>query len=121
MKEKKYISEIPELMKEWDCDANVGLDPTKLTIGSNKKAWWKCSKCGGKWQTRIGERTGKDRKHHTGCPYCSGKKVLTGYNDLATVNSLLTSEWHPTKNGALKPTDITVGSERKIWWKCPKC
>mgnify|MGYP002513226043 CR=1 FL=1 len=33
-------------MSEWDWDANAELDPNKLTSGSNKKAWWKCSKCG---------------------------------------------------------------------------
>ena len=38
MKKKKYISEIPHLMKEWDWDANVGLDPNKITYGSHKKA-----------------------------------------------------------------------------------
>ena len=36
---KKYLSENEALMKEWDWDANIELDPTKLTIGSNKKAW----------------------------------------------------------------------------------
>ncbi len=49
MADKKYISEIKEFMQEWDYEANKDLDPTKLTIGSNKKAWWKCPKCGGKW------------------------------------------------------------------------
>ena len=48
MEKKKYISEIPELMKEWDWEANADLDPTKITCGSGKKAWWKCSK-GHEW------------------------------------------------------------------------
>jgi hypothetical protein len=29
------------------------------------------------------------------------------------------SEWHPTKNGALTPHDLTPGSHRKVWWRCP--
>ena len=99
MKKKKYISEIPELMKEWDLEANADLDPNKITAGSNKKVWWKCSKCGGKWQIHICGRTGKESKHHTGCPYCSGKKVLTGYNDLATKYPDIARQWHKTKNG----------------------
>jgi len=32
----------------------------------------------------------------------------------------LATEWHPTKNGNLTPNDISGGSEKKVWWKCPK-
>lgn len=28
--------------------------------------------------------------------------------------------WHPTKNGNLKPSEISIRSSDKIWWKCPK-
>ena len=31
----------------------------------------------------------------------------------------LAKQWHPIKNGSLKPEDITVGYENKVWWKCP--
>tara|TARA_Y100000031_G_scaffold36697_1_gene41028 strand:- start:182 stop:505 length:324 start_codon:yes stop_codon:yes gene_type:complete len=27
---------------------------------------------------------------------------------------------HPAKNGALTPEDAPYGSNKKIWWKCPK-
>jgi len=27
-------------------------------------------------------------------------------------------EWHPTKNGELKASDFTHGSNKKIWWLC---
>jgi len=30
----------------------------------------------------------------------------------------IAKEWHPTKNGALTPYEITHGSTRKVWWKC---
>lgn len=32
----------------------------------------------------------------------------------------LVDEWHPTKNGDLKPTDLAAGSEKKVWWQCSK-
>ena len=32
----------------------------------------------------------------------------------------LVKEWHPTKNGELTPNDITHGSDKKVWWRCPK-
>ena len=31
----------------------------------------------------------------------------------------LVSQWHPTKNGDLKPEDFKFGSHKKVWWKCP--
>ncbi len=39
---------------------------------------------------------------------------------LQTTNPELASEWHPTKNGQLTPADVTAGSVKKVWWKCPK-
>jgi len=33
----------------------------------------------------------------------------------------LLKEWHPTKNGDLKPNQISVGSHFPVWWKCSKC
>ena len=32
----------------------------------------------------------------------------------------LVKEWHPTKNGDLYPTNVTHGSNKKVWWKCQK-
>lgn len=116
MEKKKYISEIPHLMKEWDWEANADLDPHKIVAGCDKRVWWKCSKCAGKWQCHVYARTGKDK---TGCPYCAGQKLLVGFNDLETVNPRLASEWHPTKNGNLKPSDVYSNSHTRVWWKCP--
>ena len=50
----------------------------------------------------------------------NSKKLLVGYNDLASVNPLLAKEWHPTKNGSLKPTDVMSCATKKVWWQCNK-
>jgi len=55
-----------------------------------------------------------------GGPYCSGKYVIIGETDLATVMPDLAAEWHPFKNGDLKPKDVTLGSSKKVWWQCKK-
>ncbi len=54
------------------------------------------------------------------CVYCSSQKVWIGFNDLASQESDIASEWHPTMNGTLKPTDVTVHSGKEVWWlyKC---
>ena len=113
---KKFIIEDNALIQEWNWTKNneLGLAPKTLTCGSGKKAWWKCSK-DHEWLAII-----KSRYKGNGCPYCAGRKVLKGYNDLETLNPKLASEWHPNKNGELAPKDVTVGSKKKIWWKCPK-
>ena len=56
-KEKKYLIDNPTLMAEWNWEKNneLGLDPNMLTLGSGKKAWWKCSK-GHEWQATINNR-----------------------------------------------------------------
>jgi hypothetical protein len=44
-------------------------------------------------------------------------KVTAEYN-LAKLHPHLAEEWHPTKNGSLKPTDFLPGSNEKVWWSC---
>ena len=39
---------------------------------------------------------------------------------LAEINPELAKQWHPTKNGDLTPYDVTPGTQKKVWWKCPK-
>ena len=60
----------PEIAREWHPIKNGELLPTDITYGSNKKVWWKCSKCGCDWQVSVKTRTGK----RTGCPVCAKHK-----------------------------------------------
>ena len=92
-KEKRYVSDNAQLMAEWDWEKNnaLGLDPTMLTIGMSRKAWWKCSR-GHEWETRISHR-----QNGAGCPYCSGLRAIKGENDLQTVNPDLAKEWNYEK------------------------
>ena len=104
----------PLLLKEWNYPKNVGLTPYDFTPSSNQKVWWICSKCEYEWEARIGNRYQNGR----GCPCCSNQVVIPGRNDLATVNPQLAKEWHPSKN-KLSPSDVTIGSGKKVWWICP--
>ena len=106
--------DFPELAKQWDYERNAknGIFFEDVSHGSNRKAWWICSK-GHKWNTTIANRS-----KGGGCPVCSGNKVLPGFNDLATKNPQLASEWNYERNGDLKPQDVTIGSGKKVWWKC---
>lgn len=106
----------PDLLAEWDYDKNAPLKPTAITAGSSKKVWWICS-LGHSYEMIIGSRTAKRK---SGCPYCSipAKKVLKGFNDLQTKFPSIASEWHSTKNGLLKPSEVLCGTEKRVWWIC---
>jgi hypothetical protein len=105
----------PQLAKEWHPIKNGDLTPFDVTIGSNKKVWWKCKKGDDhEWQSQITNRT-----NGTGCSICRGLKVVSS-NCLATLDPQLSKEWHPTKNGDLTPFDVTNNSGKKVWWKCEK-
>ncbi len=99
------------LAGEWNHEKNGSLDPSQVTINSNKKVWWKCS-LGHEWQAVINSR------HKNGCPFCAGKKVLKGFNDLTATAEELLIEWDYEKNKDNNPEDFSKGSATKIWWKC---
>ena len=104
----------PDLTKEWNYDKNVNLTPNDFFPNSGKKVWWKCSK-GHEWEATV-----TSRNKGTGCPYCSNRRILKGYNDLATFRPDLVKEWNYDKNVNLTPTSISLGSSKKVWWKCSK-
>lgn len=103
----------PNLVKEWIAEKNVPLNPENVTAYSNKRVWWRCEK-GHEWKAVISSRTSES----SGCPYCSGRMVLSGFNDLATVYPKISAQWHPTMNGALTPEMVTSGSKKRVWWRC---
>ena len=99
------------LLEEWN-NPNISYKNVKRT--SKNKYNWKCRKCLNTWDASPLKRTvGR------GCPICAGKKVIAGYNDFASLAPELLKEWDYDKN-ELKPTEITVKSNYKIWWKCKK-
>ena len=104
----------PDLAAEWHPTKNGELTPEMVTAGSSKKVWWQCVK-GHEWYTSI---SGRSKGHR--CPYCSGRFAITGENDLATLSPQLAAEWHPSKNGDLTPSHVTLKSNKKVWWQCEK-
>jgi len=46
------------------------------------------------------------------------QEFKSNQNSLAIKNPKIASEWHPTKNFDLTPNDITLYSNKKVWWLC---
>ena len=104
----------PHILKEWHPTKNKAITPQQVSAGSNKKVWWLCDKnheCFNSISNRLKSK---------GCPYCSGRKLLKGFNDLKTLRPDLANEWHPTRNGELTPSDLMSSVAKKVWWQCEK-
>ena len=102
------------LAEEWNTKKNGDLKPADVSLGSSRSVWWQCEK-GHEWKASVASRSGGK-----GCPYCGNRKLLPGFNDLATANPELAKEWHPEKNGKLTPNQVFPGSPRRVWWQCEK-
>lgn len=113
MPQPKYFGvEYPKLKLRWHSALNAGIDPDKLISRNPTKYWWTCEK-GHDYQGTI--RSVIDGR---ACRICIGTEIRSGVNDFKTLYPKLARDWHPTKNGHLKPDQIGVGSKTKIWWKC---
>ena len=103
----------PHIADEWDYEKNESLRPEQFSIGADKKIWWKC-KCGHSWQALIYSRK------NCGCPACASNILVTGVNDLLTVNPAVASEWDTVKNGPMRPDSVAANNNEKAWWKCER-
>jgi hypothetical protein len=104
----------PNLAAEWHPTRNGPLTPHDVVAGAARRVWWKCARGGDhEWFVSIDNRV----RAGSGCPFCTGRRACAGQS-LADQFPELAAEWHPTKNGALGPRDVTRASSRRVWWKC---
>jgi hypothetical protein len=105
--ENSLTTNYPDLVNEWDYEKNHPLIPDQFSGGTQKKVWWLCPN-GHSYNLKISKRTSKQKQ---GCQKC---KILD------FLFPEISKEWHPTKNRELKPDEFSYGSNKKIWWLCPK-
>ena len=105
----------PDVAAQWHPGKNGALTADRVSPYSNRKVWWICPR-GHEYAAVVSARTMKG----SGCPYCAGRKVLAGFNDLAALEPEVAVQWHPTLNGTLTAEMLTTGSHRKVWWQCPE-
>lgn len=105
----------PEIAAEWDYEMNKdsGYTPeTILATNSTKQFYWHCNK--GKphsYHATCASRVNR----HIGCAVCHGKQA--SYDMSVEYNfPELAKEW--CDSNKLKLSEVSCGSEKKIWWKC---
>ena len=94
-------------------DALVDQSLRRIATSSSRRVIWRCSTHSDHvWEAQVFNRTQAQKP--TGCPFCSGKKVLKGFNDCATV--------HPERAKLfLNPDDAfthTPKSNKKVMFHC---
>lgn len=112
----------PHIAGDWHPHANSKLEAMKITprtipFGHAVFVWWRCSKCGHKWEERVSART----VDGLGCPVCEGRVVIRGKNDLASADPDLCKEWFRSRNEGAAPWNVYRNSEKTYWWRCPTC
>ena len=112
--ERSLKADNPVLAAEWSVK-NGSLKSDEVSYGSSRKVWWK-GKCGHEWQATVKNRNSRE----SGCPYCSGNKVMKGFNDLATTHPEIEEEWS-SLNFPLVPSEVSAGSNKMEWRKCREC
>jgi hypothetical protein len=108
-----WVSGYSQLVAQWH-PRNEKL-PFEVSHGSHAKAWWLC-KAGPdhEWQADVSNRV-----RGAGCPFCTNRRVSVT-NSLSSCHPEVAAQWHPSKNGSLRPDKVVRCAKTPVWWKCPE-
>lgn len=104
----------PDVLKDWDYSKNKNVSPDEVSYGSDKKVWWKCSAKGHSFQSYIKSRV----YNNSGCPLCSHRIIVKGTNDILTEFPEVLDMIDLSLTNIKELYDCSVGSKKKVWWKC---
>lgn len=93
------------------------VDIPSLGCHDDVAVFWQCRDCNNRWQNTVLNRY----RHKSGCPFCTNRIILHGFNCLKTIHPEIFEELHPTLN---KEAGIDIGtlapkSNERVWWQCP--
>ncbi len=105
----------PDVAERWHPARNGQLTPNDVVAGADRRVWWKCPEGPDhEWQATVKAVAAAPG---SGCPFCRGLQASVT-NSIASMMPKLAEEWHPTKNGELRPDGVVIGSNKRIWWRC---
>ena len=107
----------PEIAAMWSSKNKKSA--SEVAAGSEKKAFFKCRNCGQEFKTMIATVVRSIGKGSTGCPVCTGHKVVSGVNDLATKCPEVAAMW--SNKNKKSASEVAAGSGKKAIFVCPNC
>ena len=121
---KDYLKEHPEynfLLDEWDYEENnkkgIFVDTVGKATKESDEISWICPDCKNSYVGSLSNRLTSSRVGNN-CPYCAGRRVLKGFNDLATKSPEVAKEWDYEANYPLTPSDVYYAGNSKYHWVC---
>lgn len=105
----------PDLASEFDILQN-GITPDKISPKDTKAYIWTCKNKHPSFRQQVNHRVTRQ----TICPYCSGRKIIKGLNDLETLYPEIAKEWDIEGNGGVLPQDVSAYTYNSYKWICPK-
>lgn len=105
----------PKLAGQWDHERNAPFTPWNVATYDNRDYFWVCEE-GHSWPASPA-----NRNKGTDCPYCKGKRPISGEKDLKSQRPELSKRLHPTRNGDMTAVDYFVESTKYVWWECDEC
>lgn len=112
----------PAVARDWDLEGNGGIHPDQVAVMSNLRAAWRCHRCGRQSESSV---AGKVQRHvrgaGPGCRSCAKQQrdQPTAGQSLADLRPDLAAEFDEERNAPTKATDLTPGSSRQMFWRCP--
>lgn len=109
------VSEVPELIKIWDLrrNAKIGNYPDKITVGSGKRVWFKCTN----YLDHSFSSKPAEIVRGRGCGVCSGFQVWRGFNDFESHHPYESYFWDYSENRC-RPSEVVKSSHEKFWFIC---
>jgi hypothetical protein len=105
----------PRVARDWHPTRNGKRTPHDVPIGSRRRVWWKCSRNPRHvWNGEVRNRALRTKN----CPFCAHRRMWPGIS-LSALAPRVAKQWHPRKNGDLRPSQVMAGTPRRVWWKCP--
>ena len=108
----------PDLIREWDWEANAELDPMQISLGSTIRVAWSCSGYG-TWVAEVRMRVAGSGCHKCAIEKRGRRRVPRGL--LRDEHADLVKQLHPTKNAHIDLDKVTSGSIISALWVCKIC
>lgn len=100
--------------EDWTSDVSGNVNLANVPRRSHTKLEFTCS------LGHVYETTPDKKSRGDGCPYCSGHRILKGFNDMLTTHPIMSRDLDVEKSG-FRADEVMATSHKKVYWKCQFC